>query len=329
MKKISIIVPMYNSFHMMKRNLEVLEKQKAADIELIIVDDCSKDDSFMKAKEYASKSPLKTVVVRNEKNSGPGVSRNNGIDLATGDYITFADSDDYFADNYTEVLAPLMEDGIDCVIYDYVNVDENGAVLSRGRSIGGGNVSRGKIDPRVAFTYTGGSTMCKIYRRKSLEKSGARFGEYFRNEDMPFTKHAIAMSESVYYCPENLYHYVQVATSLMHDASLLDEANCQRSFSILSERLEGKGFEEELLAIELREVLNNTVLIKLQKKSPRKEILQYIRSNYSKKHIQNKYFSQLPKHVRIVSYCAYYRSIVMLSLIVKYKNYRQSKGIKK
>lgn len=326
MKRISVIVPMYNSFHMMKRNLAVLERQTAADIELIIVDDCSKDNSYLEAMQYASQSSLNIVVMKNEKNGGPGVSRNNGIKRATGDYITFVDSDDYFTDNYAEVLAPLMEKGIDCIIYDYFNVNEQGTLLSIGKSIGGGNVNAGYVDSRVALTYTAGSTMCKAYRRELIEQSGAKFGEYFRNEDMPFTKYAIAMSQSVYYCPENLYCYVQVATSLMHDISLLDEANCQRAFSILSERLADKGMDEELLTIELREVLNNTVLIKLQKKESRRDVLRYICAKYSKKHIKNKYFALLPKHVRIVSYCAYFRCILALSLILKYKNYLQSKA---
>lgn len=329
MKKISIIVPMYNSFSMMQRNLQVLEQQKAAQIELIVVDDCSSDDSFIAATEYAAKTSLDMVVLQNEHNGGPGVSRNNGIARATGDYVSFIDSDDYFSKNYTEILAPLMEQEIDCIIYDYVNVDENDNVLSKGKSISGGNVSKGFVDPKVAFTYTAGSTMCKIYRRATLEASGAKFGEYFRNEDMPFTKHAIAMSERVYYCGEHLYFYVQLSTSLMHNSQLTDERNCQRSYALLSERLAGQGLEPELCAIELREVLNTTVLIRLRKDAPRKDILSYIRTNYKKKHIKNPYFAGLPTYVRIISYCAYYRSYIALYWIEKYRRYQKEKSIKK
>lgn len=328
MMKISVIVPMYNSFHLMERNLNVLEKQEAAEIELILIDDCSKDDSYEKAVKYAQTSKLCIKIFRNENNVGPGVSRNQGIRFATGDYITFVDSDDYFADNYTEVLAPLLDEGIDCIIYDYVKVDENGNLLSMGRSIGVGDIRFGRVDSRSAFTYTSGSTMCKIYRKEVIERNGARFGEYFRNEDMPFTKYVLAMSESVYYCPEKLYYYVQVSTSLMHNVNLVDEANCQRAFSILTERLAGTGLDEELLAVELREVLNNTVLIKIQKGETRREIVRYIRANYSKKHIHNKYFARLPKYLKIISFCAYHECVFVLSVILKCKNFRQNKAWK-
>ena len=326
MKKISIVVPMYNSFHMMKRNLDVLTKQTKAEIELIIVDDCSTDDSLSAANEYASRSSFDVIVIQNEKNGGPGVCRNIGIAHATGDYVTFVDSDDYFSDNYTEILAPLLETDVDCVIYDYCTVDENGNHLATGKSIENSAVVQGYVDARIALTYTAGSTMCKIYRREALLRSGAQFGEYFRNEDMPFTKHAIALSESVYYCAEYLYHYVQMSTSLMHNTKLLDERNCQRSFSILAERLSGRDLDRELLAIELREVLNTTVLIKIQKKESRASIRQYIRSHYSKAHIRNPYFANLPKHVKIISYCAYYKSILALTLILKYKEHKQKKS---
>ncbi len=324
MKKISIITPMYNSFWFMKKNLAVLEKQEDALTDLIIVDDCSKDDSFARAKEYAKESKIEIKVIKNEKNGGPGFSRNRGIEQATGDYVTFVDSDDYLADDFTKKLAPVMEKNFDCIIVDYLNVDENGETVSCGKSVETG-ITGSDIDGRIAFVYTNASTWGKIYRRESLINSGAKFGEYFRGEDMPFSKHAIAMSETVYYLEENLYMYVQRQTSLMHDDSLLDESNCQRSFAILKERLADKGFDEELVSIELREVLNNTLFIKLRKGAPRKEILSYIKNHYTKEHIKTKYFAGYPKHVKITSYLALYRCVFLLRLLSRYKEYIKRK----
>ena len=327
MKKISVIIPMYNSFHMMERNFSVLSKQVDAEIEIIIVDDCSADDSFIKAKEYAEKSELNIIVIKNDKNGGPGYSRNNGIKYATGDYFTFVDSDDYLSDDFSTIIAPYLAEEYDCVIFDYANVDENGTVLSYGKSIGGKNIQPGNLEPKTAFVYTYGSTCGKIYKKELVVNNDIRFGELFRNDDMPFTKVAIALSERVYYCNKCLYMYVQHSNSLMHNESLINEQNSQIAFSLLSEKLQGRGFEEELLALELREVLNNTVLIKVAKKESRKDIIQFIRLKYKKEHFKNKYFSDQPTYLKIISWCAYYRLIFLIKLIWKYKRWKRSKAV--
>ncbi len=116
---ISIIIPMYNSFKLMKQNLMVLEKNPTSKLEIIIVDDCSKDNSFLvlEAEKYAQESELTIKVIQNDKNSGPGFSRNKGIENATGDYITFVDSDDYLSsDFYNKVSLILSEEECENVI---------------------------------------------------------------------------------------------------------------------------------------------------------------------------------------------------------------------
>ena len=69
-----------------------------------------------------------------------------------------------------------------------------------------------------------------------------RFGNMLRNEDMPFTKIAIALSESVYYCKKTLYLYVQHSNSLMHNENLLDERNSQIAISLVKEKIENYDY---------------------------------------------------------------------------------------
>ena len=326
MKKVSIVIPMYNSFHMMERNLSVLSNQKDIEIEIVIVDDCSTDDSYSKAKEYAGEKP-NIVVVKNDKNGGPGYSRNNGIQYTTGEYITFVDSDDYLSDDFSTTIAPLLSREYDCIIFNYENVDEKGSVLSYGKSIGGKNILPGVIEPRAALVYAYGSTCGKIYRRDLIVENDIKFGELFRNDDMPFTKVAIALSKSIYYCDKRLYKYVQHSNSLMHNENLLDEKNAQTAFDLVREKLQAKGLEEELISLELREVLNNTVLTKVAKREKRKDILQYIRHNYRKEHFNNKYFSDQPTYLKIISLCAYFRWISLIKLIWKYKRWKRNRAV--
>lgn len=326
MKTISIVTPMYNSFPLLQRNLEVLSKQRECKIELVLVDDCSTDDSFFKAQEYAKTATFDVKVIQNEKNGGPGCSRNHGLQYVTGDYVTFADSDDYFSEDFTERLAPLLEAAWDCIIFDYSNVDEQGNFISDGKSVRFRNAKEGEIDPREAMVYVVGTPWGKMYKREILLNNNVLFAPLFRNEDMPFTKWAVSLSKNVYYCSQSLYRYVQVSTSLMHNDRLLDERNCQCAIVFLKENVCAEELKEELLAIELREVLNNTVLIKLAKKATRKELIEYIKTNYTKQHLKNKYFKQLPRYIKIISYCAYYRLIFALTCIWKYKKWKQRKN---
>ncbi len=102
MPKISIIVPIYNAEKYMKKCIDSILNQTLNDIEVILVNDGSSDNSATIADNYA-KNDLRVRVIH-QKNSGPSVARNNGIKLATGKYIGFVDSDDYIENNMYERL---------------------------------------------------------------------------------------------------------------------------------------------------------------------------------------------------------------------------------
>ena len=87
--KYSIVTPMYNSFSLMKRYFASLCRQTCKNFEVIIVDDCSSDGSYEELCKYAEVSPLTIRVFKTEKNGGPGIARNIGMDAARGEWITF------------------------------------------------------------------------------------------------------------------------------------------------------------------------------------------------------------------------------------------------
>lgn len=316
MHKISIITPVFNSFSLMTQNLKVLEKWPDGVIELIVVDDCSTDGSYERAVEYAQNSRVNMVILKNEKNAGPGVSRNRGIEVATGDYITFVDSDDYLRPDFIEHMKPLMDQSVDCVIFDYQSVSDIGVTLKSGTSIGMKKVQEGFLDNKTAFVYTHGSTGGKMYKKDVIDRYHIRFGDLFRNEDMPFTKNAIARSRCVYYLKQELYYYVQIGTSLMHNTSLSDERNCQKAFRMLSDNLADIDLKEELLSIEMREVLNNSVLIKLSNGDSGRKIRSYIKDNYRLEHLHNRYFYAYPFYVKLISWAIYTRCIWIIRILL-------------
>lgn len=91
--KVSIIVPIYNVEKYLDRCMASLLNQTLEDIEIIMVDDGSPDRCPKMCDEYAKKDSRVKVV--HKKNGGLGYARNSGLDVATGEYVAFVDSDDY------------------------------------------------------------------------------------------------------------------------------------------------------------------------------------------------------------------------------------------
>lgn len=106
-KIVSIVVPMFNSQKYIKECVESIINQTYKDIQLIIVDDGSTDDSLKLCKELQKRDCRITVI--EECNLGTAEARKNGINYAVGDYITFVDSDDYIVDDYIEMLISYSE----------------------------------------------------------------------------------------------------------------------------------------------------------------------------------------------------------------------------
>lgn len=118
--KISIIVPVYNVQEYLEECINSLLGQTLKEIEIILVDDGSTDNSGKICDEYASKN--KKVKVFHQKNGGQSRARNEGIKYAQGEYIMFVDSDDYIVSNACEVLYTYaLKNNVDIVWGDVVN----------------------------------------------------------------------------------------------------------------------------------------------------------------------------------------------------------------
>lgn len=98
----SVIIPIYNAEKTLKRCLDSLVLQLNSDIEVLLINDGSSDESESICKEYEEK--CKSIKYYSQENSGVSAARNKGLNIATGNYILFVDSDDYVSDNYFEVI---------------------------------------------------------------------------------------------------------------------------------------------------------------------------------------------------------------------------------
>ena len=120
--KVSIIVPIYNAGKFLEKCLDTLVNQTLKDIEIILVLDCPTDGSDRIAREYAEKDPRIRLII-NEQNLNIGLSRNEGLKIARGEYIGFSDHDDWRElDMYEKLYQKAREDQADIAISNFDSI---------------------------------------------------------------------------------------------------------------------------------------------------------------------------------------------------------------
>lgn len=243
--KLSVIIPCYNSFHMMEKALSYFERNYRADVELILVDDCSTDGSYAQLSQYIQQAKTAITLLQNQQNGGPGVARNTGIGEARGEYVTFLDADDYFAEETYELLLPLLNGKWDLVICDYLWI-RDGEPPRKGSSFYG-HMEPGALSAQKAVAYLRGNTWSKFYKRECIVESGIQFLPKNRCEDMPFTISMAGFCQSVFYLKQGLYCYVQHEGSIMHQGKYASPENTLDSFHYIEKQL-GKTYPREVEA---------------------------------------------------------------------------------
>ena len=119
MPSVSVIVPVFNTEKYLSKCIESIIKQSYKDLEILLVDDGSADNSLNICQNYAKQDSRIKVLA--QKNQGPSVARNNALSIAEGEYICFVDSDDYISENTVENALKNMSDDVGMVIWG-VNV---------------------------------------------------------------------------------------------------------------------------------------------------------------------------------------------------------------
>lgn len=195
MVKVSIIVPVYNGQKYIKKCLDSLLNQTLKDIEVIVVDDGSIDQTLQIINNISDER-LKVISIENQ---GQGVARNIGITFATGDYLGFVDSDDYIDRTMFEKLyKTAIEQNSDLVICPYYRVDEVGKILfSEMKNVAGD------------YLNINTSPWNKLYRRSLWSKYDIKFAENLWYEDLHAVLPFVFVSNKIDWINEPLYYYVQ------------------------------------------------------------------------------------------------------------------------
>lgn len=193
---VSVIIPAYNAEKTIEKCLDSLFNQTLKEIEIIVINDCSKDNTLKILKKYKNKIKL----IDNKKNLGPAGSRNKGLDVAQGKYIGFVDADDWVAPNMYELMSSKMNDEVDLVACSRINVTKSGE-----KQI----INKNKDTDAKAFTKTSNYNCDKLFKREIIEKHHLRLPEqYSYAEDFAFGIRYKYYANKMCILEEPLYYYL-------------------------------------------------------------------------------------------------------------------------
>lgn len=211
MIKVSVIVPVYNTSKYLKRCLDSLVNQTLSDIEILVINDCSTDNSSGILDLYKKKYSHILRIFDNDINKGIGYTRNFGIDNAKGEYIAFIDSDDWVrCDMFEKMYCKAKSDNLDLVVCNYdkklekadgsIQDIKNDYVIP---SYSNTNLAK---TPEMLLTVNMGPCN-KIYRRK-LFNNDIRFSESLKYEDMIVVVKALVNADAIGFIEESLNYYL-------------------------------------------------------------------------------------------------------------------------
>lgn len=209
-EKVSIVIPVYNNEKYVEKCIESVCTQSYQDLEIILVDDGSTDSSGAICDRYAEQDSR--IIVLHQENGGVSNARNNGIDIATGEYLTFVDGDDYIGTDYIGDLVKCMkENQAQMVICGMKKISTNGEVVD---AIVPGQYIRYEHEEWCCRICT---VACHFYQKTLWDQYEVRFQEGERGEDIPIALFFAAICEKIVTMPKSEYYYVQHDSSATHN----------------------------------------------------------------------------------------------------------------
>ncbi len=247
MVRVSVIIPVYNASKTLRRCVDSILKQDFRDFEVILVDDGSRDDSVRIAAEYEiSDRRVRSVT---KENGGVSSARNLGLEMATGEWVEFIDSDDWLPMDAIKLLVREMEQQkADMVIGDFYRVYE-GKISRRGSIDNGSVITRDEYAEAMmkspADLYYG-VLWNKLYRRDLIEKYHVRLDEKVSyGEDMIFNLEYLLHVDSVAVLKAPVYYYIRTPGSLIEqNVSINGIVNMKRTVIRYYDRFYKKIFDE-------------------------------------------------------------------------------------
>lgn len=213
MKKVSVVIPVYNAEEYLYECLKSIKNQTLKDIEVILVDDGSTDDSLKILKEFALMDHRFHLIQQN--NLFAGAARNNGIKIAKGEYVLFLDADDIFELNFIENMYENVKlNNSDIVICDAYFFDsqskkiEESSNFLRVEELSGLETGFSYIDiPERIFQITTPAPWNKLYKKSFIEREGLLFQDIKRSNDEYFVSMSLISAKKITIINKPLVYY--------------------------------------------------------------------------------------------------------------------------
>lgn len=232
--KVSVIVPVYNVENYLARCLDSLVNQTLNEIEIIIVNDSTKDNSQIIIDQYQKRYPTKIKSFIKE-NGGVGDARNFGLKYAEAEFIGFIDSDDYVEISmYEKMYKSAIDNNSDLVVCDLEYVWEKNN--EKETMFGYNPISKVNINKSIflapLFSWN------KLYRKKLFIDYNIYFPKGLWYEDIPVVVPIFSLAKNISYVNETMIHYLQ------HDSSIMGAKTSPKMFDIFTSLSMVKDFYE-------------------------------------------------------------------------------------
>lgn len=250
--KVSVIVAMYNSAKFLEKCVSSLVNQTLSGVEVILVNDCSPDNSLELAQQFKKEYPELIKIVNHEVNLRAGAARNNGLSVSTGKYVWFVDADDWLDPTALEKAYYTAEknhsDVVSVDYYEIASESDEPSVLQEGVS----DTCCGLMDKKKRNEYivTCKGGFSKLIRREFLINNGLYYPEGILFEDNGIVPLIGAVAIRVDTIHEGLYYYrVGNANS---------QTNVVRSDAVMNDRMKAMDyFLEKIRELDMEKELHD------------------------------------------------------------------------
>lgn len=268
-KKVSVIIPVYNTQKYLGECLESILCQTLQEIEILCIDDGSDDESLEILCEYANKDDR--IIVYSQKNCGLSVTRNRGLKHAQGEYVYFMDSDDSLAYNALEHLYGVAKaENCDVIYFDGVTVYENEEIKKEHPEYERYYMREGNYPKQcsgqemfVLMKSTGEYRVnmgIQFFRREYLEENNLKFQPGIIHEDNDFTFQSMLLAKRAGYMHEALFHRrIRGQSIVTGEAGILHVYGYFKSFMKMLGFVEGMEFSKEDFSKEMTEMLYSVI----------------------------------------------------------------------
>ena len=221
--KISVIIPVYNVEKYIRQCLESVINQTFKDIEIIVVNDGTKDNSMKIIEEYFLNERIKII---NKENGGLSSARNIGIQVAQGKYVYFVDSDDWIENDAIEILYKNCNDE-DIVYSNFYYYNEKNNKRKKERFYNSIETEKGKYS---LINAQGIHAWNKLYKLSFLKENNLKFLENIIYEDLEFNFRSFFLTENVKFINRAKYNY-----RVARDGSIMNDSKIEKSIYSINE----------------------------------------------------------------------------------------------